>query len=78
MEGGDVDGGGERVVGGGFGEREERLDVVVAVFERQVGQGKDGGEGSPRGVRGVDGGVVEADDWGGWRGGGHGEGAWGA
>lgn len=60
--------------GGGFGEGEELLDVVVAELEGGVGQGEDGGEGPAGGVGGLDGGVVEADDWGGrigiW---GHGE-----
>lgn len=75
MEGGGVDGRGGGVVGGGFGEREEELDVVVAVFEFGVREGEDGGEGSSGGVGGLDGGVVEADEHGARTGvGGHGDG----
>lgn len=60
--------------GGGFGEREEELDVVVAVFELAVWEGEDRGYGSTVLVRGLDGGVVEADERGGGAGGGgHGE-----
>lgn len=77
-EGGAVDDGGGRVEGGGFGEREEELDVVVAVLEVGVREGEEGGEGEARGVGGLEGGVVEADEegGGGGRGGGHGSG-WG-
>lgn len=58
----------------GFGEGEEQLDVVVAVFELAVGEGEDRGQGTPVRVGGLDGGVVEADEHGGGTGlGGHGE-----
>ncbi len=61
--------------GGGFGEREEELDVVVAVFEFGVREGEDRGEGAAVRVGGLDGGVVEADEHGNGIGvGGHGEG----
>lgn len=74
-EGGAVDDGGGGVVGGGFGEREEQLDVVVAVFEVGVREGEDRGHGAAGGVGGLDGGVVEADEGGGGAGvGGHGGG----
>ena len=60
--------------GGGLGEGEELLDVVVAVFEGGVGEGEDGIEGASGGVRRLDFGVVEADDGGcGARIGGHGD-----
>ena len=60
--------------GGGLGEREEELDVVVAVFEFDVREGEDRGEGAAVGVGGSDDGVVEADEHGGGIGiAGHGE-----
>lgn len=59
--------------GGCFGEGEEELDVVVAVFEFAVGEGEDRGLRPAAGVGGLDGGVIETDEWGGGRGvGGHG------
>ena len=48
----------------GFGEGEEQLDVVVAVFELPVGEGEDRGHGSPVRVGGLDGGVIEANEHG--------------
>ncbi len=61
--------------GRGFGEREEELDVVVAVFEFGVREGEDRGEGAAVWIGGLDGGVVESDEHGGGIGvGGHGEG----
>ena len=57
--------------GGGFGEREEELDVVVAVLEVAVGEGEDRGDGAAERVGGLDYWVVEADEHGG---GGHGVG----
>lgn len=61
--------------GGGFGEGEEQLDVVVAVFEFAVWEGEDAGYGPSVWVGGLDGGVVEADERGGGVGvGGHGDG----
>ena len=58
----------------GFGEGEEQLDVVVAVFELAVGQGEDRGQGTPVRVGALDGGVVEANEHGGGAAvGGHGE-----
>ena len=43
VEGGAVDDGGGRVEGRAFGQREQELDVVVAVFEVRVREGEDGG-----------------------------------
>jgi len=57
-EGWAVDRGGCGVEGGGFGEGEEVLDVVVVVFEGGVGPGEDLGEGWAVGVGGEG---VEAD-----------------
>ncbi len=67
VEGWFVDCGRVGVEGGGFGEGEEGLDVVVVVFEVGVGPGEDLGEGAVVGVGGAEGGGVEADEGGcGW------------
>ena len=45
-----------------FGEREQPLDVVMAVFELGIVPSEDGAERATARVRSLDGGVVEADD----------------